>query len=271
MQDANYQGAVNGGCLLWMPPLAEHEYRDVMTSLLYVQLAATKKHSAFTAAAKWQEVFRGALQQFGWARLISSYNDSPVQGQFRLVDLIKTADLPLTDSLRKAGTALCTQMATRPASDQALQVLQRNIVNAIGADVVDEVACEATESGPVCEDALTLDATTPLISSVAARGTKGRMYTGPQTAVAAHFGAVLPGRQIELLSVHFTFRGRANGNIFDQSFASEQIAGNLLTKTFVGQLSELQYALFRARLSGLLQTRWPDEVVEKLQVPGGKP
>lgn len=270
MQDANYQGAVNCGCLLWMPPLTVPEYRDVMSSLLYVQLAANKKHSAFTAAAKWHEVLRGALQQFGWAPLKISYGDRPAQQDFRLVDFIKAPDLPLTDRLRQAGAALCAHMAASPASDKALQVLQRNIVKAIGADVVDGGSCERDEPGQIRDDLLTPNTVEPAIS-ITGKGIKGQMYSGPQTAVAVHFGAALPGRQIELLSVHFTFRGRADANIFNQQFSRENVVGNILTKTFVGQLSEPQYALFRTRLSDLLQTRWPNEVVEDLPIKEARP
>ena len=257
MPDANYQAVINAGCLLWLPKMAEQQYRDVMTSLLYVQLAASKKHPAFSAPAQWQEVFAGALKQFGWAPLKTGYRSRTADAHFRLAQLITTEDLPLTPSQLQAGEGLCAYLAGLPDTDKGLQVLQRNIAGYVGMDAVDgggavDVPCDSRPQVAATE------------GLACASPQRGAPRPSPHAVVAAHFGVVLPGRRIELLSVQFETRERLATNLFEQRFKGSKLMGKIQLKSFVGELCELHYASFRDRLEGLLGEHRVREIVERL-------
>jgi hypothetical protein len=259
MPDTNYQAVINAGCLLWLPKMADQEYRDVMTSLLYVQLAASKKHPAFTAPARWQEVFMGALKQFGWAPLKTGYRSRTADADFRLAQLITTEDLPLTPSQQQAGEGLCAYLAGLSGTDKGLQVLQRNIAGyvGVGVDAVDGggVVDAPCDSPPVVAAKEGLACPSP---------PRGAPRPSPHAVVAAHFGVVLPGRRIGLLSVQFETRERLATNLFAQQFKGSKLIGKIQLKSFVGELSELHYASFRDRLDGLLGEHRAREIVERL-------
>jgi hypothetical protein len=70
---------VNAGCLLF---LTGHSVtpgiNDVLDSLLYVQLAATKKHDKFSEFERWKETWLAAALRFGWMLKGSEYVCQPV-------------------------------------------------------------------------------------------------------------------------------------------------------------------------------------------------
>ena len=58
---------VNAGCLLFFArstPVARRS--DLLDSLLYLQLAATRKHERFSDFGRWNEVWLTAALRFGW-------------------------------------------------------------------------------------------------------------------------------------------------------------------------------------------------------------
>lgn len=58
---------VNAGCLLFFAPSIPIARRsDLLDSLLYLQLAATRKHERFSDFANWKEVWLTAALRFGW-------------------------------------------------------------------------------------------------------------------------------------------------------------------------------------------------------------
>ncbi|RMS63129.1 hypothetical protein ALP63_04449, partial [Pseudomonas syringae pv. aceris] len=58
---------VNAGCLMFFPePQRVALKNDVLDSMLYVQLAASKQHSKFAEPEKWNETRLTAAQRFGW-------------------------------------------------------------------------------------------------------------------------------------------------------------------------------------------------------------
>lgn len=77
---------VNAGCLLFFArstPVARRN--DLLDSLLYLQLAATRKHERFSDFSSWKEVWLTAALRFGWTlnasehlseRLSSSQHES---------------------------------------------------------------------------------------------------------------------------------------------------------------------------------------------------
>jgi hypothetical protein len=251
MPNEDYQAIINAGCLLWMPKIAEQDYRDVMTSLLYVQLAANKKHPPFTAPQRWQEVFVAALKNFGWAPLKTGYRSRTAPAHFRLAQQITAEDLPLTPDQQQAGERLCAYLASLPGSDEALQVLQRHMAGYVNAVDGEEVVERPDHALPE-----------PTAPQRLARPSARRL--APHAVVAAHFGIILPRRRIELLTVQFATRERLAKNLFAQPFDGGKLTGKIQIKSFVGELCEQRYSSFRERLESLLGDRRATEVVERI-------
>ena len=67
---------VNAGCLLLFNTQAHHQ--DVLDSTLYVQLAASKKHSKFTDYDSWRQTWLDAALRFGWMSRASERFGQPV-------------------------------------------------------------------------------------------------------------------------------------------------------------------------------------------------
>jgi hypothetical protein len=281
MQDATFQAAVNAGCLLLMPPLAPEQYRDVMASLLYVQLAASKKQSVFTAPRQWQEILASALKQFGWSPISSGYRQYRPDAAFTLGSLLEPLCGPGISGADQAREQLCRSMAERPPTDRALGIIQRNTTQYIGIDAADgndsDAAPDKDSEGN--DDFLLAVEPLPVMCGKTLRAYKEPLHQRaqsalPHAAVAAHFGLILPGRRLQLLSMHFDTRERLTANIFAQSFSSTQLLGNVLIKTFSGTLSEQGYAPFRARFNRLLEAHWARQVIENFpfnESQGAKP
>lgn len=262
MQEARYEGAVNGGCLLCMPALDAGEYRDAMASLLYMQLAARKKHSPLFDPHKWYEVFSSGLQRFGWVPLTHGYSQSTLKDKFTLAQLAaKEWGMPRTPPQLAAWEQLCTQMAKRPETDSVLSLLQHHSIGTLSAD--DGDAAEGDDTPAPVEP--TSPASSVTVPEAAARaGHKPVATAPPRTAITVQFGLMLPGRRLQLLFLHFNTREQAQKNLFTQTFAAKQVVGGVHVKSFFGELSELRYANVRDRFNGLLHNHWAKEVAEHL-------
>jgi hypothetical protein len=70
---------VNAGCLMFFPePQRVALKNDVLDSMLYVQLAASKQHSKFAEPEKWNETRLTAAQRFGWLPSASEHISQPL-------------------------------------------------------------------------------------------------------------------------------------------------------------------------------------------------
>jgi len=266
MQNGHYGGAVNAGCLLWMPKLDTLEYRDTMASLLYMQLAATKKHSPFQHPHEWHQVFSGGLQQFGWAPLSHGYREHAAKGDFTLGQLAAAEwGMPRTQAQQAAWDMLYTQMAQRLADDPVLTLLQGHMAGTLSTD---------TANGPLEPAATESRCPSPGADNLAMAGgpePRGKPFHAPaHTAITVQFGLLLPGRRIQLLFLHFATRALAGENLFRQLFTAKEVLGNIQVKSFFAELSEQQYGQVRQRFSSLLQPHWDKQVAEHLPL-GGKP
>lgn len=59
---------VCAGCLIFIPQAyALPDTEDAVNTLLYMQLAASKRHSRFTESGRWDDRFMRAIVTFGWA------------------------------------------------------------------------------------------------------------------------------------------------------------------------------------------------------------
>ncbi len=70
---------VNAGCLMFFPePQRVSLKNDVLDSMLYVQLAASKQHSKFAEPEKWNETRLAAAQRFGWLPSANEHTSQPL-------------------------------------------------------------------------------------------------------------------------------------------------------------------------------------------------
>jgi hypothetical protein len=69
---------VNAGCLAVFAGQSTSRQRDVLDSLLYIQLAAMKKHSKFTDFEHWERTWLAAAVRFGWVVRGSEHLSEPV-------------------------------------------------------------------------------------------------------------------------------------------------------------------------------------------------
>lgn len=96
MNHGKDEAVVCAGCLLFIPATCtQQDKEDALNSTLYMQLAASKKHSRFTEFAQWDDTFVRASIAFGW-QLKGNVNlrqTPPDIGPRTLWDWIK-ADLP---------------------------------------------------------------------------------------------------------------------------------------------------------------------------------
>ena len=69
---------VNAGCLTVFAGQSTSRQRDVLDSLLYIQLAAMKKHSKFTDFENWKRTWLDAAVRFGWVLRGSEHISEPV-------------------------------------------------------------------------------------------------------------------------------------------------------------------------------------------------
>lgn len=70
---------VNAGCLMFFgEPSEPARQNDVLDSLLYVQLAASKRHGKFTEFEHWKDTLLAASSRFGWALQRSEHISQPL-------------------------------------------------------------------------------------------------------------------------------------------------------------------------------------------------
>lgn len=133
MNHGKDEAVVCAGCLLFVPAACTQQDKDdAVNSALYMQLAASKKHSRFTEFGQWDDTFLRAMVAFGWELKsnLSVSQNAPVGGPLTLWDCIK-ADLPSfvpVDALwsaqaqvRRCLTTAPDQPAIRLYADQVQQ------------------------------------------------------------------------------------------------------------------------------------------------------
>ena len=78
MEQLSGHAIVNAGCLLFFDEkLTSSRRNDVLDSLLYVQLAAFKKHPKFTEQEEWKDTWLTAAVRFGWVWTAGTHCSEP--------------------------------------------------------------------------------------------------------------------------------------------------------------------------------------------------
>ncbi|QQN28175.1 hypothetical protein [Pseudomonas syringae group genomosp. 3] len=211
-------GVVNAGCLLVFPERTQTALRsDVMDSMLYVQLAASKKHPKFASLDKWNETWLAAAMSFGWMLKASEHVSEPLKA-----DAAET----IWSSVRRALAVSVT-----PAElDRAERSLRQTCAKPSGNPAIRLLVGQVLEQGA---------------------DHVGRA----QTVVAVQTGFIDEQHNLTLVQLHFVTRQPlSDGFLFDVLEPASTV-GNIGLTFYSLHLMDLVYLQFRDKISSALATR----------------
>ncbi|RMR10603.1 hypothetical protein ALP17_00330 [Pseudomonas savastanoi] len=119
---------VNAGCVLFFSaPQQAVPKNDVLDSLLYVQLAASKQHPKFAEFEKWNETRLAAALRFGWVLNASEHVSEPLRAgaartAWSCMAEALTHSVPPEDLQR--AEVLMRKVCSQRAGDTALRLLR---------------------------------------------------------------------------------------------------------------------------------------------------
>ncbi|MCQ2988379.1 hypothetical protein NLO72_03895 [Pseudomonas tremae] len=209
---------VNAGCLLFFSgPQQVALNNDVLDSMLYVQLAASKQHPKFADFEKWNETRLAATLRFGWVLSASEHVSEPLQvgsvetiwNRMRLA-LAPTAS---TDALGRAE-AYMRLVCNHRAGNEALKLLSRHTLQS-GLDHA------------------------------------GRL----QVSVVLQLGFFDAQRNLTLAQLHFATRQPLASGFLFEVLEPQSIYGNIAVTVYSMQLIDQVYSQFRAGIDAALSSK----------------
>ncbi|WP_397450114.1 hypothetical protein [Pseudomonas sp. NA-150] len=209
---------VNGGCLLFfLDAQSLHSKNDVVNSTLYAQLAASKKHSKFSAYDDWRERYLAASLRFGWMLKASESISQRMTGQ---------ASRTLWDWIRDKLPAF---------------------VSATEIKLGEEAARQRYHDFPN-QPAIGLLAQQVLQSTIAP------VLNQPQAmTVALQLGLVGPGATLTLVQIKFVSHQRLTPGFLFEPLIPASIVGNVELSFYSMQLMDLAYSPFRETFETALE------------------
>ncbi|MFA0996267.1 MULTISPECIES: hypothetical protein [Pseudomonas syringae group] len=211
-------GVVNAGCLLFFPEQGQAAaHSDAMDSMLYVQLAASKKHPKFTSLDKWNETWLAAAMSFGWMLKASEHVSEPLKAG---------AAETIWSVIRRAFAA-----SVPPATlDHAEQLLRKACAQPYGNQAIRLLAGQVLEQE----------------ADQAGRA---------QTVVAVQTGFVDEQHNLALVQLHFVTRQPlSDGFLFDVLEPASTV-GNISLTFYSLNLMDLVYLQFRDQISSALASK----------------
>ena len=208
---------VNAGSLLFFPEALEADRQsDILNSMLYLQLAASKKHERFSDFESWKDLWLAAALRFGWALKASEHVSEPLAaGAPNTVWSLAAQGL----SVSVPGSALTSTetfmrlASAQPAAQAAIKLLASQALR-----VEDFLADSNDQSGKAREG---------------------------KSTFAFQLGFIAAGRTLDMALVHFqTRQALTDGFLFEQ-IDPGQIVGNIEVSAYSMSLMEQVYAPFR--------------------------
>ncbi|KPY90366.1 hypothetical protein RA263_04115 [Pseudomonas syringae pv. tagetis] len=119
---------VNAGCVLFFSAAQQAASKnDVLDSLLYVQLAASKQHPKFAEFEKWNETRLAAALRFGWVLNASEHVSEPLRvgDAWTIWSCMAQALTPsLPPEVLQRAEVLMRKVCNQRVSDTALRLLR---------------------------------------------------------------------------------------------------------------------------------------------------
>jgi len=227
--EQDFNGAVvNAGCLLFFPEQQEiAQQSDVLDSLLYVQLAALKKHEKFVEFPKWSETWLTAALRFGWVLKASEHVSEPLPP--RGADTVwgwtsrALAGLVPTEAVDHAERRSREAWARFP-QQEAIHLLssQARAINAAAPSLLDPTS-----------------------------------QPDQTQTVALQIGFVGNHRNLTLAQLYFTTRQPLTSGFLFETLASNEMCGNVELTCYSMRLMDQVYAQFRDTFDASLSARRP--------------
>lgn len=199
---------VNAGSLLFFPEEQQIERpNDILDSMLYTQLAASRKHERFNDFERWKEVWLAAALRFGWALKASEHVSEPLAKG--------TLDTVWSLAARAFSTSVSSSALTRTEAfmQPAIKLLASQ-------------AMHVEDPPPDSND-------------------PSRRTRAGQSTLALQVGFVTADRTLDLALVHFKTRQTLTGEFLFKQIEPGQILGNVEVTVYSMQLMDQVYAPFR--------------------------
>ncbi|MEE4708336.1 hypothetical protein V2K55_21815 [Pseudomonas alliivorans] len=208
---------VNAGSLLFFPEEQQIERpNDILDSMLYTQLAASRKHERFNDFERWKEVWLAAALRFGWALKASEHVSEPLaKGTLNTVWSL---------AARAFSTSVSSSALTRTEAFMQLANAQSSARPAI--KLLASQAMHVEDPPPDSND-------------------PSRRTRAGQSTVALQVGFVTADRTLDLALVHFKTRQTLTGAFLFKQIEPGQILGNVEVTVYSMQLMDQVYAPFR--------------------------
>lgn len=225
MNQGTIEGHINAGCVVFMSAAcSDQQKQDVTDSLLYTQLAASKRHSRFDDALSWRHTWLAALNRFGWT--ISSHDSRSLPaaevGRGTVWDWLEK-QLPsfIPNAVFLEGAAFARRTIETSPDQPAVTMLNRHVI---------ETSTDVEVSG-VSERKIALQVA----------------VCGPTTGLG-------------LVVLSFTTHQPPSMELLAEVFDPPEVRGNIEMAFYSAQVMEIVYAQFRETIAQALDGLRSDRV-----------
>jgi hypothetical protein len=222
---------VNAGCMLFFAQgVAVQLKKDVLDSMLYTQLAATKKHDRFSATKQWKEVQLNAMTHFGWVmQSVETFNQPAPRGTPETVWGWITQMLPpfMPAAAVAEAQAAAHECYKADPGQHGFDVFARQ-VSPVDESSTTELVVIPSPASPPTHDA---------------------------TPVVMQLGFVDPTATLYQVSLSFTRRQPLTPGFLFEPMESNDVLGNIELTFRALRLQEVVYSLHRGTIDEKLQDR----------------
>lgn len=223
-----FNGAVvNAGCLLFFPEQQEvDQQNDVLDSLLYVQLAAVKKHRKFAEFHKWNETWLAAALRFGWVMKATEH-------------VSESLPADETDTVWGWANRALAGLVPNDAIDHAERRVRKAWAQTPGKKAVRLLNSQVLAVSAAAHDPL----------EVGSESRQGKV------TVALQIGYVGAHRNLGLAQLYFTTRQSLTSGFLFETLAPDEVCGNIELTCYSMRLMDQVYAQFREAFDVSLSAR----------------
>ncbi|WP_249583399.1 hypothetical protein [Pseudomonas viridiflava] len=208
---------VNAGSLLFFPESLEvDQQNDILDSMLYLQLAASKKHDRFSDFESWKELWLAAALRFGWALKANEHVSEPLAG-----------------GTMNTAWSLAAQISSASAQGPALSRI--------------EAFMRLASAQPSAQAAITLLASQAMLIEdlLADSSDESCKARACKSTLAFQLGFVAADRTLDIALVHFKTCQTLTDKFLFEPLDPGQVCGNVEVTAYSMGLMDQIYAPFR--------------------------
>lgn len=233
---------VNAGSVIFFDDTISHSFKeDVLDSSLYIQLAASKKHSRFAEFDTWRQTYLTAMATFGWMVSDREFHNDPIE-QNEPLELWSRIEHELGGRVPVSLVAHAKRVLMRSPE----RFLDNPAKALLGEYTLQSEAWQAEVNGNLSSD-------------IPAPAT-------PLFTVTMQLSFVHATRSMTSLFVSFKTVELVGEYPWRQVFDPDRIVGNLEVASFSAELMDLRYAHFRKPFIAALGARRSSLILELEEV-----